>query len=113
MHDKENFSQAIMDVVKHIPPGRATSYGAIARAIGYPNMSRMVGKIMGTCNSAQTEIPSHRVVNAQGILSGKDSFGAGLEMQHLLEAEGIVIKNNRILHWKNVFWDPIREIVPE
>lgn len=109
-HEKETLRQAIYETVKLIPYGRATSYGAIAKACGYANLSRMVGRIMGECNSAETGIPAHRVVNSQGILSGKDAFGSSEQMQQLLEKEGITIVNNRIKNWKKVFWNPIDEI---
>ena len=108
--NKEAFILAVYDVVKTIPYGRATSYGAIAKAIGYPNMSRMVGRVMSECNSAETNIPAHRVVNSQGILSGKEAFGNAGEMQQMLELEGITIINNKIQKWKSVFWNPIEEI---
>ena len=109
--DIEAFATAVYDVVKIIPKGRATSYGAIAKAIGYPNMSRMVGRIMGECDSAKTGIPAHRVVNSQGILSAKEAFGSSNEMQQLLEEEGIIIQNDRIKNWKSVFWNPLKEII--
>lgn len=108
--NKEAFIQAVYDVVKYIPYGRATSYGAIAKAIGYSNMSRMVGHVMGDCNSDETGVPAHRVVNSQGFLSGKFAFGNNNEMQKLLEAEGIVVINDKIKNWKSVFWNPLTEI---
>lgn len=108
--NKEAFIQAVYDIVKTIPYGRATSYGAIAKAAGYYNMSRMVGRIMSQCNSSITNIPAYRVVNSQGVLSGKDAFGDSGEMQKLLESEGIVISNSKIKNWKTVFWNPIEEI---
>lgn len=108
--DKVSFREAVYEIVKSIPSGRATSYGAIARAAGYPNLSRMVGKIMGECNSRVNRVPAHRVVNSQGILSGKQAFGPAGEMQKLLEAEGITIKQDKIQNWKTVFWDPLWEI---
>lgn len=111
IRDKEAIRQAVYEIVRTIPYGRATSYGAIARAIGYPNMSRLVGKIMASCESATSDIPAHRVVNSQGVLSGKEAFGPTDEMQQLLEAEGIVVvNNNRIQSWKTVFWNPMEEI---
>lgn len=108
--DKEYFAQGVYDIVKNIPCGRATSYGAIAKAIGYPNLSRMVGKVMATCDSENSGIPAHRVVNSQGLLSGKDAFGSSGEMQKLLEAEGVIVTNGRITNWKTVFWDPMKEL---
>lgn len=108
--NKNDFVQAIHQVVRTIPRGRATSYGAIAKAIGYPNMSRMVGRVMSQCDSSVSGIPAHRVVNSQGQLSGCAAFGSGYEMQQLLEQEGIVVHDNRIRNWKTVFWDPLNEI---
>lgn len=108
--DKEVFVQAVYDIVCTIPAGRATSYSAIAKAIGYSNLSRMVGRVMGECDSAETGIPAHRVVNSQGLLSGKDAFGSSGEMQKMLEAEGITVVNDKIKNWKAVFWNPLTEI---
>lgn len=104
------FEAAVYDIVKMIPPGRATSYAAIAKAVGYPKHSRMVGRIMADCNSAVSSIPAHRVVNSQGVLSGKAAFGSSGEMQALLISEGIIVKNNRIGAWNKVFWNPMDEI---
>ncbi|MDL2278626.1 MGMT family protein [Parabacteroides sp. OttesenSCG-928-G07] len=108
--EKETLTQAIYEIVRIIPVGRATSYAALAKATGYPNFSRMVGRIMSECDSAKNGVPAHRVVNSQGVLSGKNAFGLNGEMQKLLEAEGIIVKNDRIKHWKTVFWNPIEEI---
>lgn len=108
--EKENFIQAIYEIVRAIPYGRVTSYGAIAKASGYPQYARLVGKIMSECDSATNDIPAHRVVNSQGILSGKEAFGAANEMKFLLEAEGVTVINNRIKNWKTVFWNPLDEI---
>lgn len=107
---KSQLTEAVHQLVKRIPPGRATSYGAIARAIGYPNHSRLVGRIMGQCGLCNEDIPAHRVVNSQGLLSGKECFPSPTLMQELLEAEGVQIKNDRIRNWKQVFWNPIDEI---
>lgn len=104
----DNLRQGVYEIVKYIPAGRATSYGAIARAAGYPNLSRMVGRIMGSCHDKS--VPAHRVVNSQGVLSGRSAFGNAGEMQKLLEQEGVRVTNNRISDWKNVFWNPIEEI---
>lgn len=108
--EKKYFKQAVYEIVKRIPRGRATGYGAIARAAGYPNMSRMVGKFMGECDSSENDIPAHRVVNSQGVLSGKEAFSDPEIMQKRLEAEGVEVKNDRIINWKKVFWNPIDEI---
>lgn len=106
--DRKELTEAIYAIVFLIPPGRATSYGLIARAIGYPGHSRMVGSILS--GSEIQGMPAHRVVNSQGVLSGRDAFGRSGEMQRKLEAEGIVIVNDRIRDWKAVRWDPMAEI---
>ena len=80
----------------------------VERAIGYPNMSRMVGRVLGGCS--EVGVPAYRVVNSQGILSGKDAFGTPTAMQEKLEEEGIRVENNRIKDWKKVFWNPLDEI---
>lgn len=109
--EKDIFIQAVYNIVRLIPLGRVTSYGAIAKAAGLPNFSRMVGSILS--HSSARKIPAHRVTNSQGILSGKLAFGSNNEMQTLLESEGIVIINNKVQNWKNVFWNPIDEILME
>ncbi|MFV0417494.1 MAG: MGMT family protein [Dysgonomonas sp.] len=111
--DKEDFAQGVYAIVRCVPYGRATSYGAVAKAMGYPNMSRMVGRVMSGCSSQETGIPAHRVVNSQGVLSGMDAFGSSGEMQKLLEAEGVVVSNGRISNWRIVFWNPLDEIQME
>ena len=111
--EKDAFKQAVYDIVNRIPYGRATSYGAIATAVGYPNMSRMVGRVMKGSGNYNEKLPCHRVVNSQGFLSGKDGFGNSGQMQQFLETEGITIANNKIKNWKNIFWDPMKEIILE
>lgn len=105
--DRVAIVKAVYDIVLTVPYGRVTSYGAIAKAIGYPNHSRLVGKIMSECDSVNTKIPAHRVVNSQGILSAGNVF---MDQQNLLKDEGIIIINNRIKNWKKLFWDPMLEI---
>lgn len=106
--EKQALTEAVKDVVRLVPRGRATSYGAIARAAGYPAHSRMVGRIMG--EDMGDDVPAHRVVNSSGILSGRAAFGTPGRMQELLEAEGVEVENNRIKNWRRVFWDPMEEI---
>lgn len=108
--EKEAFRQAVYDIVQTIPYGRATSYGAIAKAIGYPNFSRLVGHIMAECDSMKNNIPAYRVVNSSGFLSGKEAFGTDNEMQRLLASEGVKVVNDKIKNWKKVFWNPLEEI---
>jgi methylated-DNA-protein-cysteine methyltransferase related protein len=107
---KENdFFHQVYEVVKLIPFGRATSYGAIAKYLGSTRSSRMVGWAMNAAHN-KPEIPAHRVVNRNGLLSGKAHFGNPNRMQELLEAEGIGVKNDQIQNFKLVFWDPEREL---
>jgi methylated-DNA-protein-cysteine methyltransferase-like protein len=102
------FRELVFEIVGRIPKGRATSYGAIARSIGYPSHSRMVGKALA--DGSVRDVPAHRVVNSQGKLSGKDAFKTPDAMRMLLESEGVTVENNRIKNWRNVFWNPLLEI---
>lgn len=99
---------AVHTIVRLIPRGRATNYGAIARAIGRPGHARLVGRIMG--GGAPSGLPAHRVVDSQGRLSGRGAFGAPGRMRELLESEGVAVRENRIVNWRGVFWDPIEEL---
>lgn len=109
--DREFFDQNVLDVVRCIPRGRATTYGAIAKAVGCPNLSRMVGQVVsGISGDGAAPMPAHRVVGNGGVLSGRMAFGTPGRMQELPEEEGIVVVNNRIKNWKSVFWNPIEEI---
>lgn len=109
MKPDPEFAAAVYEIVRRIPPGRATSYGAIARAVGYPTLSRMVGRVMAGCG--ESGVPAHRVVNSQGRLTGKNAFGAPDAMQRCLEAEGVTVANGGIVRWRDIFWDPQREIL--
>lgn len=102
------FRELVFEVLCLVPKGRATSYGAIAKAIGYPNMSRLVGRVVS--GSTALDIPAHRLVNSQGVLSGRLAFATPNTMQERLESEGIVVENNRIKNWKRIFWDPALEL---
>ncbi|MFV0555412.1 MAG: MGMT family protein [Mangrovibacterium sp.] len=97
------------EVARHIPKGRVTSYGAIARCIGSARSARMVGWAMNKAPFQERYVPAHRVVNAKGLLTGKMHFH-GKSMEELLEAEGIEIKNNQIQHFDEVFWNPMEEL---
>jgi methylated-DNA-protein-cysteine methyltransferase-like protein len=107
----DNFFDRVYDVVKCIPAGRVTSYGAIARYIGSPQSSRMVGWAMNASHLHSESLPAHRVVNRIGVLTGKHHFRHENLMQELLESEGIVIEEDRILHFKKHFWDPYKELI--
>jgi methylated-DNA-protein-cysteine methyltransferase related protein len=102
---KESIYDLIYDIVRHIPKGRVTSYGAIAKSIGTGGSARLVGWAMNNAGS-QKKVPAHRVVNSKGLLTGKHHFGTNGEMQKLLEKEGIKIKDDQVQHFDEVFWDP-------
>ena len=106
----EGFFNRVYQVVKLIPPGRVTSYGAIASYLGSPGAARMVGWAMNQCHSHPDFVPAHRVVNRTGLLTGKHHFEGRNLMQELLENEGAVIENERIVNFKELFWDPVREL---
>lgn len=110
MAEQDLFRDAVYEIVALIPSGRATSYGAIAAAAGCPHMPRMVGRLMSLSARFSDDLPAHRVVNSQGVLSGRGAFGPGDEMKDLLEAEGVAVENNRIKNWKTVFWNPLNEL---
>jgi methylated-DNA-protein-cysteine methyltransferase-like protein len=106
--DKSSFFQDVYEVVKLIPPGRVTSYGAIANYLGTKSSARMVGWALN--GSFGQDIPAHRVVNRKGVLTGKIYFG-GSTMEDLLKSEGISITNNQIENFDKVFWDPAIELL--
>ncbi len=106
--DKSSFFQDVYDVVKLIPSGRVTSYGAIANFLGTKSSARMVGWALN--GSFGQDIPAHRVVNRKGILTGKIYFG-GNTMEDLLKAEGVWIRENQIVNFNEVFWDPATELL--
>ncbi len=105
------FFEKVYGVVRQIPYGRVTSYGAIAACLGAKGSARMVGWAMNASHSTSDNIPAHRVVNRNGMLTGKNHFGAPDLMQHLLENEGHTIVNDRILNFKACFWDPVTELM--
>ncbi|NBR15905.1 MAG: MGMT family protein [Flavobacteriales bacterium] len=105
----KDFFEQVYEVVKLIPKGRATSYGAIANYLGAKRSSRMVGWAMNAAHS-NPEIPAHRVVNRNGLLTGKMHFPTPTRMQESLESENIVIENDQIQDFKTVFWDPSIEL---
>ncbi|MEJ6590276.1 MAG: MGMT family protein [Crocinitomicaceae bacterium] len=104
-----DFFLYVYDVVKLIPKGRVTSYGAIAAYLGSKQSSRMVGWAMNASHRLK-EVPAHRVVNRNGMLTGKDHFDAPDRMQQLLEGEGLVVINNEVQHFRDYFWDPSIEL---
>lgn len=101
-----NFYDDVYAVVRLIPHGRVTSYGAIARYLGVGRASRMVGYAMNASFAVLPPVPAHRVVNRLGMLSGRMHFATPFEMQRLLEAEGIRVDNDQVLDFAALFWDP-------
>lgn len=104
-----SFFENVYAVVKLIPRGRVTSYGAIAKYLGAAKSSRMVGWAMNAAHSDKS-IPAHRVVNRNGLLTGKMHFSTHTKMQELLENENIKILNDKIIDFKKYFWDPSIEL---
>ena len=105
------FFNQVYAVVQKIPPGRVTSYGAIARYLGHPQSARMVGYAMNAAHQ-KPEVPAHRVVNRNGLLTGKHHFPGSKLMQQLLENEGISVKNDQIIDFQDFFWDPNSTLPP-
>ncbi len=99
----------VYQVVRLVPYGRITTYGAIARYLGSAQSSRMVGWAMNNSHISEQPVPAHRVVNRQGLLTGKHHFG-GDNMQTLLEKEGIMVNNDQIVDFERLFWDPNKEL---
>ncbi|MCS4239970.1 methylated-DNA-protein-cysteine methyltransferase-like protein [Myroides gitamensis] len=105
MADSTNFFERVYDVVREIPFGKVTTYGAIAKAIGAPRSARMVGYAMNASHFDDS-VPAHRVVNRVGMLSGKHHFDGTNLMQQLLESEGIVVQNNQVQDFQSHLWIP-------
>jgi methylated-DNA-protein-cysteine methyltransferase-like protein len=109
MKEKNDFFDQVYQVVRLIPKGRVTSYGAIAKYLGAAKSSRVVGYAMNASHSLE-DIPAHRVVNRNGLLTGKMHFETPDTMQNLLELEGIQVKDDQIRDFEKVFWNPIEEL---
>ncbi len=101
-----DFFQQVYQVVKLIPYGRVTSYGAIARYLGTAKASRMVGWALNKCGSQEEHIPAHRVLNRNGMLTGKAAFQGEKVMEELLVSEGVKVVNDKVVDFKKLFWDP-------
>lgn len=106
---EESFFEKCYAIARKIPPGRITSYGAIAKAIGAPRSARMVGYAM-KASHGDLSIPAHRVLNRNGVLTGKHHFDGSNLMQQLLENEGILIQNNQVQNFEAIFWNPLTEL---
>ena len=104
-----NFFERVYKIVRQIPEGKVTSYGAIAIALGTARSARMVGWAMNNCHH-RVDIPAHRVVNRKGLLTGKHHFDGTNLMQQLLENEGVVVIDNQIQDFEKHFWTPIMDL---
>jgi len=108
--ETDNFFEAVWQVVRLIPKGRVSSYGAIARYLGSAKSSRMVGWAMNASHGVLPIVPAQRVVNRNGMLSGKAHFASRSLMQELLEKEGLKVEENCIVNFEKYFWDPNTEL---
>lgn len=108
---EESFFQRVYEVARLIPYGRVSSYGAIAKYLGAARSARMVGWAMNNSHTQKEDVPAHRVVNRNGILTGKHHFGQANLMADLLRSEGVEVEENQILNFENVFWDPSVELL--
>lgn len=106
----DSFFDLVHEVARQIPRGRVTSYGAIGAALGTRSSARMVGWAMNACHLAVRPVPAHRVVNHAGLLTGRHHFNPPEKMQRLLEKEGVVVKNNKVVEFARLFWDPLKEL---
>jgi methylated-DNA-protein-cysteine methyltransferase-like protein len=107
---RTNFFEDVYEVVKLIPKGRWTSYGAIAQYLGAKGSARMVGWAMNSAH-AMPEVPAHRVLNRNGVLSGKQHFNPPGKMQELLEKEGLKVVEDKLVKGSESFWDPNLELM--
>lgn len=108
--NKTTFYEDVFAVTKLIPPGRVTSYGAIANYLGTKMSSRMVGWALNGSQQSSEYIPAHRVVNRNGMLTGKAHFGTPTRMQELLEKEHVKVKDDQVVEFHKLFWDPAKEL---
>jgi methylated-DNA-protein-cysteine methyltransferase-like protein len=105
-----SFFQDVWDVVRQVPNGRVTTYGAIANYLGVKSAARMVGWAMNSSFMVTPKVPAQRVVNRNGMLSGKAHFATPTLMEELLQKEGIQVEGDKIVHFTKVFWDPAIEL---
>lgn len=105
-----SFFADVYDVVRQIPKGRVTSYGAIAAYLGTKLSARMVGWAMNAAHTAKPKVPAQRVVNRNGMLSGKHHFATPTAMEEQLKKDGVEVKNDTVVDFKNRFWNPAEEL---
>jgi methylated-DNA-protein-cysteine methyltransferase-like protein len=104
------FFQDVFDVVRQIPKGRVTSYGAIATYLGTKLSARMVGWAMNAAGTAKPKVPAQRVLNRNGMLTGKHHFGTPTLMEELLKKDGVTVKNDTVVDFEKRFWNPSEEL---
>ncbi len=109
---QQSFFKDVFNIVREIPEGRVSTYGAIANALG-TGTARMVGWAMNQSFDEEPEVPAHRVLNRNGELTGRHHFNPPSRMQKLLEEEGIEIKNSKVVNFKSIFWNPAEELLEE
>lgn len=109
--ENKDFFLRVYQVVRRVPAGRVTTYGAIARYLGSPQSARMVGWAMNCSHSQPQYVPAHRVINRNGMLTGKHHFGGSRVMQELLESEGVDVKEDCVVNFRELFWDPNAELI--
>ncbi len=109
--DDISFFEKVYMVVRLIPKGRVTSYGAIAKYLGSAGSSRMVGWAMNASHGSLPPVPAQRVVNRNGLLTGKMHFGSGKTMEQLLKKEGVKVKDDKVTDFNKIFWDPVVELI--
>jgi methylated-DNA-protein-cysteine methyltransferase-like protein len=109
-NQNSDFFARVYEVTKLIPYGRITSYGAIARYLGSGQSARMVGWALNASHTSMKFIPAHRVVNRNGLLTGKRHFGNTGTMEQLLMNEGIIVEDDKIINFEERFWDPMKEL---
>ena len=106
----ESFFELVFEIARQIPKGRVTSFGAIAAALGTKLSARMVGWAMNGAGRVRPKVPAHRVVNRNGMLSGKMHFAYPEQMQELLEKEGVKVVDDKVVDFEKKFWDPLKEL---
>jgi methylated-DNA-protein-cysteine methyltransferase-like protein len=111
MATEESFYDKVYQVARLVPTGRVTSYGAIANFLGTKGTARMVGYAMMHCGQLKPPVPAHRVVNSRGLLTGRFHFTTPNLMQQMLESEGVEVENDQVKNFKQLLWDPAKELM--
>jgi methylated-DNA-protein-cysteine methyltransferase-like protein len=108
-----DFFERVYEVVRQIPKGRVTSYGHIAKYVGSPQSARMVGWAMNNSHDVSPPVPAHRVVNRNGMLTGKHHFSGEHVMEDLLKSEGIDVQDDQVKDFKQALWEPAKHLKPQ